>query len=203
VVRSTVNTAGRRGRATARNSLSVATSRAGRVGTSVQGAGVVQGVYGADGAGRGASGGDMTVSPAVLTPRVPGGRVGALDSPRAREEPDRGAHREHVPWVDGDDDGGGGLALPRSCVGVEISGGEDTNVLGVEDRLREARKEFFRVLREEGKQDGVDGELSFVGGEVEGQPGRISHRERLVQLGGRRGHRNKAQMRRREWQGRR
>jgi len=144
---------------------------------------VVEGAYGADWTGRGASGGDMTVAPTVLTLRVPGGRVGALDRPRVRKESDRGAHREHVPWVDGDNDGGGSLAFPGSCVGVEISGGEDTNVFGVEDGLREAREKFLRVLREESNRKGVDGELSFVGGEAEGQPGRISHGERLVELG--------------------
>jgi len=86
--------------------------------------------------------------------------------------------------VDGDDDRGGSLALPGSCVGVEVSGGEDANVFGVKDRLREARKEFLRVLWEEGEREGVDGELSFVGGEAEGQPGRFSHGERLVELRG-------------------
>ena len=30
----------------------------------------------------------------------------------------------------------------------------------------------------------MDGELSFVGGEVEGQPGRITHGERLIELAG-------------------
>jgi len=29
----------------------------------------------------------------------------------------------------------------------------------------------------------VDGELGLVGGEAKGQPGRVSHRERLVELG--------------------
>ena len=35
--------------------------------------------------------------------------------------------------MDGDDDGGGSLTLPGPCVGVEVPGGEDANVLGVED----------------------------------------------------------------------
>jgi len=86
--------------------------------------------------------------------------------------------------VDGDDDGGGSLALPGSCVGVEVSGGEDANILGVKDRFSEAREKFHRVLWEEGKWEGVDGELSFVGGEAEGQPGRFTHGERLIELGG-------------------
>jgi len=85
--------------------------------------------------------------------------------------------------VDRDDDGGGGLALPGSLVGVEISGGEDANVFGVEYRLREAREEFLRVLWEEGERKGVDREPGFVGGAAEGQPGRLTHWERLVELG--------------------
>jgi len=69
----TVDTAGGRGRATARNSLSVASSRAGGVGTSVHGPGVVEGTNGANGVGRGAPRGDMAVAPAVLALRVPAG----------------------------------------------------------------------------------------------------------------------------------
>ena len=86
--------------------------------------------------------------------------------------------------VDGNDNGGGSLALPGLCVGVVISGGEDAYVLGVEDPLRKAREELLRVLWEEGKREGVDGELCFVGGEAEGQPGRLAHRERFVKLAG-------------------
>jgi len=41
-----------------------------------------------------------------------------------------------------------------------------------------------RVFGEEGNGEGVDGKLRFVGGEAEGQPGRFSHWERLVELGG-------------------
>jgi len=85
--------------------------------------------------------------------------------------------------VDRDDDGGGGLALPRSFVGVEVSGGEDAYVLGVKHRLREAREEFVRILGEEGNREEVDGKLGLVGGEVNGQPGGLSHRERLVKVG--------------------
>ena len=44
--------------------------------------------------------------------------------------------------MDGEDDGGGSLALPGSCVGIEVSAGEDENVFGVKDRLREAWEEF-------------------------------------------------------------
>jgi len=86
--------------------------------------------------------------------------------------------------VDGDHDGGGRLALPGLCVGIEISGGEDANVLRVEDRLCNAREELLRVLREEGDWEGVDGELCLVWGEAEGQPGRLAHREQLVDLVG-------------------
>jgi len=56
--------------------------------------------------------------------------------------------------------------------------------LRVEDRCREIREELFRVLREESEREGVDGVLSFVGGEAERQPGRLTHRERLVELVG-------------------
>jgi len=69
-------------------------------------------------------------------------------------------------------------------VRVEISGGEDAYVFGVEDRLREAGEEFLRVLRKERDGEGVDGKLGLVGSEAEGQPGRFSHRERHVELGG-------------------
>ena len=86
--------------------------------------------------------------------------------------------------MDGEDNGGGSLALPGLCVGVEISGGEDGYVLGVEDGLRKAQEELLRVLWEEAKGEGVDGELCFVGGEAEGQPGRLAHWERLVKLAG-------------------
>jgi len=75
----------------------------------------------------------MAVTPAVLALRVPVGRVGTLNRARSGKETNRGAHRENVPGVDGDDDGGGSLALPGTCVGVEVSGGEDANVFGVED----------------------------------------------------------------------
>jgi len=145
---------------------------------------VVEGANGADRRGGGAPGGDMAVSPAVLALGVPVGRVRTLNSSRAAEESNRGAHRKHVPWVDGNDNGGGSLALPGLCVGVVISGGEDAYVLGVEDRLRKVREELLRVLWEEGKREGVDGELCFVGGEAEGQPGRLAHRERFVKLAG-------------------
>jgi len=86
--------------------------------------------------------------------------------------------------VDGNDDGSGRLCLPRLCVRVEVSGGEDAYVLGIEDGLREAGKKLFRVLRKEGNWEGVDGELGFVGGEANGQPGSIPHWEGLVELGG-------------------
>jgi len=68
-------------------------------------------------------------------------------------------------------------------VWVEESGSEDADVFGVKDRLREAREELARVLRKEGEAERVDAELGFVGGEAKGQPGRVSHRERLVELG--------------------
>jgi len=70
------------------------------------------------------------------------------------------------------------------CVRVEIPGGEDANVFGVEDRLGKAGEEFVRVLWEERDGKGVDGELGLVGGEAEAQPGGLSHREGLVELGG-------------------
>jgi len=38
------------------------------------------------------------------------------------------------------------------------------------------------VLREEGDWEGMDGELDLVGSEVEGQPGRVSHQERAVEM---------------------
>ena len=86
--------------------------------------------------------------------------------------------------MDRDDNGGGRFALPRLGVWVKVPGGEDANVFGVRDRLREAGEEVLRVFGEEGNGEGVDGELGLVGGEAEGQPGRLAHWERFVELGG-------------------
>jgi len=85
--------------------------------------------------------------------------------------------------VDRDNNGGGSFTLPGPSVGVEVPGGEDAYVFGVEYRLREAREELVRGFVQEGQGDGVDSELGFVGGEAEGQPGRFSHRERFIELG--------------------
>jgi len=79
MVHPAVNAAGRRGRATARNSHSVATSRAGGVGPRVHGAGVAERAKGANWISGGAPGGDMAVSPAVLALRVRVGRVGTFN----------------------------------------------------------------------------------------------------------------------------
>jgi len=75
----------------------------------------------------------MAVSPAVLALRVPVGRVSTFTCSRSGEKSHRGTHRGYVSRVDRDDDGGCSLALPGLRVGVEISGGEDAYVLGVED----------------------------------------------------------------------
>jgi len=136
--------------------LSVATSRAGRVGTSVHGSGVVERTDGADRVDGGAPGGNVSEAPTVLALRVPIGGVCSLDRPGTGEETYRGTHDWDVPWVDRDDDGGGSLVLPRPSVGVEKSGGEDAYVFGVEDRLREIREELIRVFREERDGEGVD-----------------------------------------------
>jgi len=80
VTTATVDAAGRGGRATARSSLKVATSRAGGVGASVGGTGVVEGTDGADWVGGRASGSDVAEVPAVLALSVPVRGVGALDS---------------------------------------------------------------------------------------------------------------------------
>jgi len=86
--------------------------------------------------------------------------------------------------VDRHDNGGGRLSFPGPSVRVEVSGREDAYVFGVEDRLREAGEQVVRVFGEEGDGQRVDGELSLVRGEAEGQPGRISHLEGFVELGG-------------------
>ena len=86
--------------------------------------------------------------------------------------------------MNGEDDGGGGLALPGLRVGVEEYGGEDPYIFGVEDRLSKAGEEFIWVLREECNGEGMNGELGFIGGEAEGQPGRLAHWEGFVKLGG-------------------
>jgi len=148
-----------RGRTTARRSLKVATSRASGVGAPVHCSGVVEGADGASVRGGGAPGSDVAQSPAVLTLHIPIGRVGALNSSQSGDESNRGTDRKYVPWVDGDDDGGGRPALPGFCVGIEISGGEDVYVLRVKDRFRHTWEEPFQVFREEGDWAGVDGEL--------------------------------------------
>jgi len=63
---SAVGAARWRGRTTARSSLKVATSRAGRVGAPVHCSGVVEGADGANWRGGGASGSDVAETPAVL-----------------------------------------------------------------------------------------------------------------------------------------
>jgi len=126
----------------------------------------------------------MAVSPAVLALRVPVGRVSACICSRSGEESNRRAYREYVTRVNGNDDRGGSFALPGLRVGVDICGGEDAYVFAVQNRHHKTLEELFQVFREEGDCEGVDGELCFVGGEAEGQPRRNSHRERLVELGG-------------------
>ena len=149
----------------------------------MHGTGVAEGADRADGVDGGASGGDVSVTPAVLTLCIPIGGVCAFDRPSTGEEAYRGAHRWDVAGMDGDNDGGGSLTHSGLGVRVKVSGGEDAYVLGVEDPLRKAGEKFARVFGEEGNGEGVDGKLSLVGGEAEGHPGRFSHREGLVQLG--------------------
>jgi len=149
----------------------------------VHGAGVVERTDGANRVDGGAPGGNVSEGPTVLALRVPIRGVGSFDRPRTGEEVYRGTHDWDVSWMDRDDDGGGSLVLPRPSVGVEKPGGEDAYVFGVEDRLREARKELIRVFGEERDGEGVNGELGFVGGEAGGQPGGLTHREGLVELG--------------------
>jgi len=162
----------------------VAISRARGVGTAVHGTGVVEGADGTNRADGGAPRGDVSEAPAVFALRVPIGRVGALNHSRAGEEAYGGAHCWDVPGVDRDDNGGSGLAFPEVSVRVEVSGGEDAYVFGVEDRLRTTGEEFVRIFGEEDDGEGVDGELGFVGGEAEGQPGSFAYREILVELSG-------------------
>ena len=149
----------------------------------MRGPGVVEGADRADGVDGGASRGDVPEAPAVLALCIPIGGVGAFNRPRAGEKAYGGAHCWDVTRVDRDDNGGGSLSHPALGVGVEVSGGEDAYVLGVEDRLRKAGEKFVRVFGEEGNGEGVDGKLGFVGGEAEGQPGRFTHWEGLVELG--------------------
>jgi len=66
----------------------------------VPGAGVVEGTDGADRVSRGASGGDVSVAPAVLALRVPIRGVSSLDRPQAGEEAYGGVHCWDVPGVD-------------------------------------------------------------------------------------------------------
>ena len=146
----------------------------------VGGSGVVKRADGADAFSGWASRGDMTVSAAVLALRVPIGRVGPFDCSRTGEKSDSGAHHWEISRVDRNDDRGGHFAFSRFSVRVEVSGGEDANVLGFEDRLHEAPEEFVRILWEEGDREGVDVKLHLVGGEAKGQPGRIPHRNALL-----------------------
>jgi len=79
MVRPAVTAAVGRGRTTARNCLGVATSGAGGVGTPVHGVGVVEGAKGQTGAVQGAPGGDMAITPAVLSLSVLVRRVGTFN----------------------------------------------------------------------------------------------------------------------------
>jgi len=145
---------------------------------------MTEGADRANGVGRGASRGDVSETPAVLTLCIPIRGVCAFDGPGAGEKAYGGAHCWDVAGMDGDDNGGGSLTHPGLGVRVEVSGGEDAYLLGVEDRLRKAGEKLVWVFREEGNGEGVDGKLGFVGGEAEGQPARFSHWEGLVELGG-------------------
>jgi len=150
----------------------------------VHGSGVTEGADRAHRVGRGASRGDVSETPAVLALCVPVRGICSFNRPRAGEKAYGGAHCWDVSGMDGDNNGGGSLTHPGLGVRVEVSGGEDAYVLGVEDRLRKAGEKLVGVFREEGNGEGVDGKLGFVGGEAEGQPGRFSHGEGLVKLGG-------------------
>jgi len=88
----------------------------------------------------------MAESRAVLALRVPIGGISPFNRARSGKETDRGSYCGDVPLVDRDNDRGGKLALPRLSTRVEVPGGEHSNVLGVENRLREAGEEFVRVL---------------------------------------------------------
>jgi len=145
---------------------------------------MVVGANGGNRAGSGAPGGDVTESPAVLALRVPSGRVCTLDRPRKGKETARGAHCWDVAGVDRDDDRRGGLAFSRLCIRVEISGGNDANILGVKDQLREAGEHLVLVFRQEGDGETLDCELGLVGGKAKGPPGGYAQGERLVELGG-------------------
>jgi len=150
----------------------------------VHGTGVTEGANRADGVDGGASGGDVSITPAVLTLCIPIGGVCAFDRPSTGEKAYGGTHCWDVTGMDGDNDRGGSLTHPGLGVRVKVSGGEDAYVLGVEDRLRMAWEKLVRVFGEEGNGEGVDGKLGLVGGEASGQPGRFSHWEGLVELGG-------------------
>jgi len=99
----------------------------------VHGTGVTDGADRADGDDRGASRGNVSETPAVLTLRVPIRGVCAFDRPRTGGKAYGGAHCWDITGVDGDDNGGGSLSHPGLGVSVEVSGGEDAHVLGVED----------------------------------------------------------------------
>jgi len=75
----------------------------------------------------------VTEAPAVLELRVSIRGVGPLNCSRAGNEAYGGAHCWDITRVDGDDNRGGNLAFSRLSVGVEVPGGEDAIVLGVED----------------------------------------------------------------------
>ena len=65
---------------------------------------------------------------------------------------------------------------------VEEPGRKDADVPGVVVGVGEAQEEFLRVGGEEGDRKGVNGELNCVGGEAEGQPGKVTHRKGAVEL---------------------
>ena len=89
------------------------------------------------------------------------------DASGAGEEANRGTHCGHVLWLDSDSDQSGEFPLTGGRIGVEVSGRENADPLGVPNRGRQAVEEFLGVVGKVGKGEGVYCEVGLVRGESE------------------------------------
>ena len=126
---------------------------------------------------------DMSELAAVVTLGEPVGGDNRGDLSGAREEADGGSHRGDILWSDGDGNRGGEFPLSRGRVWVEKPGREDGDPSCIADRGSQGIIEVVGIGGEVGDRKGVDGQLCLVGGEPEGEPGGLTHREGLVESG--------------------
>jgi len=62
--------------------------------------------------------------------------------------------------------------------------GENLNIFEVQDGVCQAGEKLLWVPGQEYERVGLDCQLDLIGGEAKGQPGRVSHWEGSVELGG-------------------